>query len=71
MGLVKVVGILIDLIFGISEYLDITRLHNLIGKYHICQTLFVKMFNYFLKRVEVFQNFECFRTLTLKNKYIP
>jgi hypothetical protein len=28
MGLIKVVGILIDLIFGIKEYLDITRLHN-------------------------------------------
>jgi hypothetical protein len=53
MGLIKVVGILIDIIFGINEYLDITRLHNLIGKYHICQTVFVKIFNYFKKWVEV------------------
>ncbi len=49
MGLIKVVEILIDLIFGINEYLDITRLHSLIGKYHIDQTVFVKIFNYFKK----------------------
>jgi hypothetical protein len=70
MGLIKVVRILIDLIFGINEYLDITRSHCLIGKYHICQTVFVKIFNYFKKWVEVAQ-FECFRILALKNKYIP